>query len=286
MASDVRSQSDYSWEQTVNWDGITHWSKYMITQPAFQGPNALPVPSIGNGSIDSVNYIGLTGNLHFSPGDNTQNLFLKGNYCLVKKVASIDISWVPIEFFILSDSIIFKRHVYTDYKDLKTATGDVHFSTNIQLLNKWRNKIQLALRLGFRYPSGSGFGAARNVDGPGYYFDLSYGKPFRNKHLKLIGMFGFYVWQIFSINNYGQNDAFLFGTGLEWNKKNIRLQSSVSGYLGWIHKGGDKPIVFRTRFENRFKRTSLLLGFQQGLHDFKYSSFEFGMIYRFFKSPK
>ncbi|MBK8496462.1 MAG: hypothetical protein IPL50_16735 [Chitinophagaceae bacterium] len=53
------------WSQVVNWDGVSHWSRYIRTFPAYQGPNALPVPRVGNGLIDSSFYIGASGNFHF-----------------------------------------------------------------------------------------------------------------------------------------------------------------------------------------------------------------------------
>ena len=94
-------------------------------------------------------------------------------------------------------------------------------------------------------------------------------------------MLGFYSWQVES-DEHNQEDAFLFGTGLEWNKNNWRIQTNIAGYLGYLNDSGDKPIVYRFKMEKKIKTISLLMGFQQGLHDFKYSSVEFGARY-FFK---
>ncbi len=91
-------------------------------------------------------------------------------------------------------------------------------------------------------------------------------------------MAGFLTWQIES-DKHNQDDAFLFGSGLEWNKKNWRLQTYIAGYLGYIEGQGDKPIVFRTTLERKLKRNSLLLGFQQGINDFDYTSVEAGYKY-------
>ena len=55
------AQTQSQWAQTVNWDGASYWTKYMIANAGHMGPNALAVPFIGNGSIDSVSSIGLTG---------------------------------------------------------------------------------------------------------------------------------------------------------------------------------------------------------------------------------
>jgi hypothetical protein len=266
------------WAQLVHWDGVSEWPKYMITQPAYMGPNALPVPRIGNGSIDSNFSISATGSLHFSKGDNTQNLTIYANYCLVKNVISFDASWIPYEHFTMSHAIKEQRHVFSHFYYDQHATGDIELNTTIQLLNRWRKNIQLALRIGYRFPTGTGLGVARYTDGPGYHFDLSFGKPL-NTSLKWIGMLGFYSWQLINVGRR-QDDAFLFGTGAEWNTKTVRLQTYISGYLGYQLNSGDKPVVFRATVEKKIKRTSLLLGFQQGLHDFKYSSIEVGAKYR------
>jgi hypothetical protein len=267
------------WAQVVHWDGVSEWPKYMITQPAYMGPNALPVPRIGNGSIDSSFSMSATGSLHFSKGDNTQNFTLYANYCLVKDVISFDASWIPYEHFTMSHAIKEQRHVFSHFYYDQQATGDIELNTTIQLLNRWRKNIQLALRIGYRFPTGTGLGVARYTDGPGYHFDLSFGKPV-NTSLKCIGMLGFYSWQLINVGRR-QDDAFLFGTGAEWNTKTVRLQTYISGYLGYQLNSGDKPVVFRATVEKKIKRTSLLMGFQQGLHDFGYSSLEMGVKFRF-----
>jgi hypothetical protein len=270
------------WARLVHWDGVSEWPKYMITQPGYMGPNALPVPRIANGSIDSLFSLAATGAFHFSKGDNTQPVTLYGNYCLVKDRISFDASWIPYELFTMSHAIKEQRHVFSYFYYDRHATGDVQLNTNIQLLNKWRKSIHLALRIGYRFPTGTELGAARFTDGPGYYFDLSFAKPFNNSHVKWIGMLGFYSWQMINLNRR-QEDAFLFGTGAEWNTKTCRLQTYVGGYIGYLENSGDKPIVFRTTLEKKIKRVSLLLNFQQGLHDFHYTTVETGMKYLFGK---
>ena len=267
------------WAQVVGWDGITHWSRYMISMPAYQGPNSLPVPAIGNGSIDSNFSIAAISQFHFSSGDNTQNINLTANYCLVKDKISFDVAWVPYELYTMSTAIKEKRHVFSQFFDDKEATGEVQLATTIQVLNKYRRDINLAVRIGYRFPCGSGFGAARYTDVPGYYFDASFGKKIGQSPLKWIGMLGFYSWQIESIE-HNQDDAFLFGSGLEWSQSALNVKSYVAGYLGYLKKSGDKPIVFRMQVEKGFNKTSLLLGFQKGLHDFYYTSAECGVKYR------
>jgi len=274
----VNAQTIAQWSQLVHWDGVSHWSRYILTQPAYQGPNALPVPRVGNGSIDSNFFISASGNFHFSKGDNTQNYAVYANYCLVKDLIAMDIFWVPFEYYQLSHAMKEERRIYPQFYYDKKGEGEVHLNTNIQILKRWKKYISLAARLGYRFPTGSGFGAARDIDAPGYYMDISFGKPFNHSALKWNGMLGFYSWHIESDKN-NQDDAFLFGTGLEWNKKTWRIQTNVAGYIGYLENSGDKPVVFRFHAEKRINNFALLAGFQQGLHDFDYSSSELGLKY-------
>ncbi len=241
------------------------------------GPNALPVPFIGNGSTDSNSFVGTSLSYHSMKGDKTTDWSITGNYCLVKDLVSIDISYEPVEWYRTSDTLKKQRHVYyQNYYDTR-ARGDVHLNVNVRLLKRWEKSIQLALRIGTRYPASSGLASARYTDGMGYYFDISYGRPL-SPSLKWIGMAGFYVWQL-NGDAHRQNDAFLFGNGLEWNRNGWKCQGYVAGYLGYLFNSGDKPIVVRGQVEKKFSRAGLLLRLQQGIQDFKYSSAEFGVKY-------
>lgn len=274
IATGVQAQTLQQWAQTVNWDGVSHWSKYIITTPAHMGANALPVPPIGNGSIDSITYAGMSFSYHTMKGDRSQDISLHGNYCIVKNYISADISFEPVEFYQTSDTVKKQRHVYyKNYYDNK-ARGDVHLNFNIKILRRLEDKLQLVLRVGYRYPASSGLGSARYTDGMGYFFDISYGKPL-SKQLRLIGMAGFLCWQM-NGDGHRQNDAFLFGSGLEWNKNGWRFQGYGAGYLGYMHDSGDKPIVLRASLEKRYSKASWLLRLQQGINDYKYTSVEVG----------
>jgi len=275
------AQSFTWWANTVNWDGVTPWERYITFTPGFLGPNALPVPRITNGSIDSVNSFGISGNVYFSKEDHTQNISLYANYCLVKNKISFDAFWVPVEHFTMSHRLKGERHVFSDFYYRHYALGDVHLNTNIQLYNSEAKKIQSALRIGYRFAS-SEIGAARFTDAPGYYFDISFAKAFHsNPALKWIMMAGGYFWQADNIMRHRQDDAFLFGSGLEWNKKNIKIQTCVTGYLGWDYRLRDKPILFRAGIDKTMKKNTWFFQFQQGLHNFNYSSVEMGMKFNF-----
>ena len=63
-------------------------------------------------------------------------------------------------------------------------------------------------------------------------FDVSFAKGF-NSHpaLKWIAMAGGYFWQA-EIKRHPQDDAFLFGTGFEWNKRISEFKLLSAAILG------------------------------------------------------
>jgi hypothetical protein len=270
------SQTQQQWAQYVHWDGVTHWSRYINMIPGKMGPNAIPVPLMGNGNLDSNYSVAVTGQFHSRPGETAQSIVLYATIPLVKNVITLDVSYLPVEFYKMSDSLKHERHVYYEFYNDKSAGGDVYLNMNIRILKKLEKKIQLAFRAGYRYPASNGFGSARFTDDMGYYLDLSAGKPLGNSGWKLIGMAGFYCWQI-DRNDLRQDDAFLFGAGVEVNKKNWFFQTNISGYLGYLEDQGDKPILYRALLEKKINKIALLLRFQQGLHDFKYTTVEAGV---------
>ena len=233
------SQTPQQWAQTVKWDGVTHWSRYINMLPALMGPNAMPVPYTTNGSIDNQGWVSGSLQLHSRTGEKAQSMVLAGNMCLVKDLISFNLSYIPAEYYTMSDSLKRQRHVYYEFWNDKKARGDLLMNINIKLLKKWEKKIQLALRMGYRYPSSNGFASARFTDNMAYWFDVSAGKPLGASGFKWIGMLGFYCWQI-DRNDLRQDDAFLFGTGLQYQKKDWKLETSFSGYLGYLEKEGDK----------------------------------------------
>jgi hypothetical protein len=272
------AQSFEWWRDNVNWDGTTHFGKYIIVSPKYLGPNALSVPFINNGSIDSISSLGVTANAHFSKGDKTQNLVLYGNYTTKNNTIAIDVQFVPYEMFKMSHETKTERRIYyLNYNDKRTV-GDVVANTTIQLLQKKRDKVQLALRLGVRMPSGGHLGSARYADVPGYWIDLGCGLPFKNPEWKWLGMAGFFVWQT-NVDNFRQDDAFLFGTGLEWNHNGLRLQAYTAGYTGYKNNG-DRPTLVRFNLEKKQKRKTYIFRLQQGLHDFAFFSTEAGARFR------
>ena len=64
------------WNKVHNWDGVTHWSDYIIYSPYYLGPNALSVPFSQKGQVKNRYELQINAEGHFGSGDKTRNLFM------------------------------------------------------------------------------------------------------------------------------------------------------------------------------------------------------------------
>lgn len=284
----IVSAQDYTWwNQIHNWDGYTSWLKYLTYSPAYFGPNALPVPEIKNGKVGANGEIELSGELHFNKGDYTQNIFTRIYYPIVKNIVAIEGYVVPIEHFKMDT-------VTRDIRGARLrsgegfAGGDIYFGTLIQVV-KNKKIPDIAFRMMCRTASGTNVSAARYTDAPGYFFDLSMGKDYVNQNyffhtIRPYLMFGFYSWQT-NLDDHRQNDALMYGTGVDFSTNILEFSASIGGYKGYI-KNGDSPIVAGLKILNKRKYFNYSVSAKYGLNDFEYTSIKFSIIYCFSKNEQ
>ena len=271
------------WNNKHDWDGVTNWARYLIYSPAYLGPNALPVPEIRNAIIEKKVNLETRADLHFSKGDNTQNLFLRLRYPFWDGRIAIELYGVPIEHFVM-DTITRDERRARDYDAKGFSASDLYIGTLIQLLRDHKSWPDLLLGISMRTATGGGLGNARHTDAPGYFFDLSAGKSYNIGERLLLRpyvMLGFYVWQT-NRDDYRQNDALLYGLGLSLFNEKFECNAKYGGYKGYIGNG-DAPMVLRANAIYKFPKTHLKLSFQQGLQDFDYSTVGLGVIVYFNK---
>jgi len=276
------SQEDYTWwNKKHNWDGITPWDEYIIYSPAYMGPNALPVPTIKDGRIKDELELELSLEEHYSKGDNTQNLFSKLYIPLAPKKVALELYVVPLEHFKM-DSITRDKRRARDYDGEGWVGGDIYFGTIIQIFRDKEKLPDVTLSLNCKTASGFNLENARYTDAPGYFIDLSFGKKLSKehsffKHIKLYGVTGFYSWQTNS-DRFPQNDAFLFGMGINFTNDKLTIDNSLGGYVGFIGNK-DNPLVYRLDLIKKSKTFNYKLGYQLGLNDFEYQTFRFSIIF-------
>lgn len=275
------AQDEQWWRNTVQWDGVSGYQKYISYTPRFMGPNALPVPQTRNGIIDSIHQLQVSVSAHHTPGDFTINPSLYGTYVLVPGIISFDAWYIPAEWYQSSHTIKTERRTYYWFYNDHWAQGDFQLYTNVQLLKPEKHRWAAVLRLGYRFPSSSGLGAARFTDAPGYSIDVNTGRYINENHsLRWKLMLGFYNWQMGNLVQQ-QNDALLAGTGLEWRKKQHKLDLSLTGYWGYLTIKGDDPMVLRLSYETQWKQSKAFLRLQQGFFDNQFVSAEAGMGWLF-----
>ena len=246
-------------------------------EPGYMGPNSLPVPKIADGSISQKLSLETDIDLHFSPGDKTQNLFLDLNIPIQEKV-NLKIWWAPIEHFSTD----------TNTRDMRRArgkdpegwsVGDVYIATVIALAQNHDKWPDVTLGINIKTASGNNLENARHTDAPAYYFDLAFGKTYSLDaegiyKIRPYAMGGFYVYQT-NRQDYYQNDCILWGTGLDFSIRDWEIKNQVGGYIGYFGTL-DRPTVYRFQLWFKQKVVHYQFQFQVGNGSYPYNSVRLG----------
>lgn len=97
-------------------------------------------------------------------------------------------------------------------------------------------------------------------------------------------MGGIFVWQI-NQNAQNQNDAPLFGLGLNLEGKKWALSPVFRGYTGYLNNG-DRPLALRLNGQIDLSyKWQLFGGVQKGFGDLLYNSVELGSKIRINAAP-
>jgi hypothetical protein len=275
----ISAQVDYSWWNTIhNWDGHTSWVQYMTMSTSYMGPNALPVPELTNGRIDSSAELEVAGDYHYSKGDKTTGFYLRGSLPLYENRVSFSVDVVPYEWFRMDTATRDERAARTQSGE-GGAGGDIYFYSNIQLVRNKEYLPDILFRAAMRTASGTNLGNARYTDAPGYFFDVSAGKNYSLKKniLRLYVLGGFYTYQTYDLN-HPQNDCLLYGIGADIHFSKIIFSQSLAGYSGYLNIG-DKPMVYRASVRLKNKMFDWKFSYQVGLNDYDYQRFRLSLIF-------
>lgn len=269
------------WNELAHWDGKTPWQYYLTYSPRYFGPNAFPVPKMGDGKVPDKLVVDVAAEQYWGFGDNATDLNLRIDIPLLPKYVNLAVWMVPVEYFNTSIYVRNERCMRTQ-NPKGFAVGDVYIQTGIQILRDRPKAPDIMINLSMKTASGAPLTAARYYDTPGYFFDATIGKTIvfeKNKHLRSIavsGRVGFLCWQSIRIDHAMQDDAVIYGIRLGINTNHWQYEADFSGYQGWIHNG-DCPMVLRAQISRSFKGghaiyMSGLLGFQ----DYRYYAVSIG----------
>lgn len=272
---------DYSWwNRKHNWDGVTHWTRYLIISPAFLGPNAMPVPVLRGGSLDTSLLAQIAADVHRSIGDQTENLYTSLHIPVAKGVAALKLEMVVWEQYRM-DTLTRDARRARDEDGKGQSIGDLQVSSLIRISRNHKLLPDMNLGVHIRTATGSNKSAARFSDSPGYFFDLNMSKRFIINHktqlyLEPRGMLGFYAWQVNRDDNL-QDDALLYGLGLHLGTEKTKAGIDWAGYHGYFDNG-DRPMVIRIHASRKIApKTQIFCMLQQGVHDFAYTSVRMGL---------
>ncbi|MFO7616572.1 MAG: hypothetical protein R6V75_04920 [Bacteroidales bacterium] len=277
---DLNGQNKYiPVDPYTGWDGITHRSRYMILAPAYLGPNALPVPELHQGRVpERINWTGLF-ETYFSQGDLTYNFLTNLVVPLAKGMVGLEFRYVPVEYYRMDRSVSRLRRTFSGEAVEGFSAGDIYFGTIVQVLKDHRYLPDLAFAMACRTASGTSRQDARFTDTPGYHLDLSAGKTIKTgqsrlESIRLYGEVGFYVYQTL-LDNYPQNDALLYGMGIDFSLNQFFFSQSLRGYSGYMHNG-DHPLVYKAEIGLKFGTAGLVVGYEKGIRDYPFNSIKAG----------
>jgi hypothetical protein len=277
------SQEDFSWWNTIHqWDGHTSWHNYLTISPGYFGPNALPIPSVGNGRTDSLFQFQVLSGGHFSQGDKTFDGILRGIAPFCGGKVCLSASVVPLEYYVM-DTVTRDLRAARDRDGKGFAGGDIHIATTVQIVRDRKNIPDVTLEIALRTASGTKLGAARYTDAPGYHMDVSAGKSFMLPGKFFVDarpyiMAGFYSYQTYDIRHL-QNDCLLYGIGIDLRYEKVLWSNQLAGYSGYLNDG-DHPMVFRSILRKIGRRFDFLLELQAGWRDYGYRSVHAGTSWK------
>jgi hypothetical protein len=263
----------------ANWDGVTHWSRYQIFSPGHLGPNALPVPVLHKAQVPERVFWSGQYEYYYGQGDETHDFATRFVVPVAKGRIGLEFKYVPVEYFKMDSSVSRSRRTLSGEAESGNAFGDVYFGTQVQLMRNHRYLPDLVVSMACRTASGTGRENSRTTDTPGYYFDVSLGDSYGAdkgffQHVRWYAEIGFYVWQT-NLDNYPQNDALLFGGGIDLDFRDFFLNQSIGGYEGYMNNG-DKPLVYRVDLGIKMGEAALVFGYENGLRDFPFQSIRAG----------
>lgn len=253
----------------------------LLSEPAFYGPNALPVPDMIDGTADGLLKIEAGYDYVAGYSDNTtHNINLYANVPLFTKRVHLRLFVPPVIEFWQHSAGSLAHYGLSEESQKGHVGGDIYVATDIHVLIEEISKVNVVLTAMIKTASGDDSEHLRYFDVPAYHF---YGTVSRTFHfdnsvissLNAAAMIGFSCWQI---DRHRQNDAALYGLQLSAEGKHYRLSVNARGIYGRLHDG-DAPTVIKTRLDFKFKRWSPYIAYQHGLYDYPYNFYSAGVQY-------
>ena len=264
---------------TIQADSFRDSIAAMTFSPRYFGPNALPIPELRSGRIDTRWEVEIRGEYHDYQGDQTKDLYARLFIPIADGRAGVEISGVIKENYKMTEETKLERHAVEAESPI-FCRGDFTLSSFYQVLqsDKW---CDIMVTSTLKTASGNRVCDARYTDAAAYWFDVSLGRNLyqtidKTAAVRLQMMTGFYCWMTNQLV-HRQNDALLFGVGMTGHYKSVSLSTDYAGYQGY-KKNGDRPRVLRTKLNIEYKKNILSFRYKHGINDNLYDSYSIGYI--------
>lgn len=266
------------WNEMADWDGYTPWYNYFTYSTSYFGPNAFPVPEMGNGRVPADLQLDVSAGQYWGFGDNATDLKFRLDIPVYPERVVVSVWMVPVEYYKTTIHVRDERYARKEFPE-GVVVGDFYLQTGIQLVKNHRFLPDIRFNATLKTASGGPLTDCRYYDTPGYYFDFNIGKQWTFQNSKFIQsltvseMAGFLCWQ--AMQGF-QDDAFLYGIKLNAAFAKSYFEADWSGYLGW-GQPGDKPMIVRAKFSREFKKIhSLYISGLIGLVDYPFYCIRLG----------
>lgn len=276
------AQDDLAW-----WDALHNYPaaagnnrvRYQNISPGFFGPNALRVVPLRNGKIEYEYWLQVSGDVHRGDGDKTENLYLELNLVLAKNRVLLYVNSIPYEYYRVTSDVRDLRRML-NFSGEGSATGDMEVGTVFRVFVEENAGFNMTGRVHMKTTTGSHLGNARYTDHGMYVFDAQFSKTLlaaEEQNLLIKVMLGFMTWQtnknrLPNGSKFLQNDAPVYGVGLEYTYNKWFVGSDFSGYHGYIGNR-DYPHFWRTQAAYRFKDFELRSEFNVGVKKWDWNTF-------------
>jgi hypothetical protein len=255
--------------------------------PAWFGPNANPVPEFTDARISSKTTIGLMGDYYFGFGDKTKNVYFKVEIPFLSEQFSLKIWSAELEYYNVTEKVSNVRGMNGNTSG--NAGGDFYVQTRLRMLKETKNLPNIIFNSTLKSASGTNFEQRRYFDTPGYYFDAEIGKSVNTKsnfisEIRCVANIGFFCWET---TQSRQDDAPMYGGKIILANQKWKLENTLSGYYGWMHKStaivfpdyGDAPLVYAVKFTISKNKIDYFAQYQYGIKDFPYHQIRVGISF-------
>ena len=253
--------------------------------PAYFGPNAFQVPDMLDGRTTTHMSINVaadyySGTLTHRGGDVTSGISCKCIIPLFSPKVNF-VAWMPIaEYYYVNEEVNAIRRIPHKGSLSGWDSGDVYFSTDIQLFVQQLHGADMVVRAALKSASANTYAKARYYDAPGYFFDAAIGRNFSlndKSKVRIAMSSGFLCWQ----TDVGrQNDAVMYGLQAAWQHEKLQVKATWGGYMGW-EGDGDRPMIAKVLLSYTLKALSIDAYYKIGINDWPFRQMSLATTYTF-----